>query len=198
MVGRYYNLWAWENEGLAWLGLASGDAVRRRAQPDDHLHPLYLSALGERRKARDRHRTFLDIEELAGLGIVKMVVGRGIGVVHHARGIDHHLTNQALLREHTEGIVDCGLGDMCPIAIHEPKHVLGRKMYPPIHKKSRNLDALGRGIDPMAPQEVGKILTGVILVTLHNVILAQPRRFRPRTVGRVHRGPDPGSDHAPA
>ncbi len=177
---------------------ASGDAIRRRAQPHDHLHPLHLGALGERRKTRDRHRTFLDIEELAGLGIVKMVVGRGIGVVHHARGINHHLADQALLREYAEGIIDRRLGDMRPIAIHEPKHILGRKMYPPIHEESRDLDALGRGIDPMTPQEIGKILAGVILVTLHNVILAQPRRSRPRTAGRVHRGPDPGLDRAPA
>jgi hypothetical protein len=116
------------------------------ANPENYVNAFQLRVTGQLGQVCDHHLVSVDIRQLAGIEVEKMMVGTGIRIVKHFDRIHDHFPDQAPSGKQAEGIVDRGFGGSRTEAVDAGQDLIRRQVLWAGKQYFRNLDTLlGRG-----------------------------------------------------
>lgn len=90
-----------------------------------------------------------NVSKLTSIGVVKMVMRTGGGVVKHPRRIHDHFPHQTLLGKQPESVVYGRLGNPRLITVYGGKNLFRGKVLRLVEQYLGDFQPLGRGGHPM-------------------------------------------------
>jgi len=129
----------------------SGRSGRRcplLAHANHDLDAIGLHALRQPRKATELDVARIDIQQLTGVDIMKMMMGRAGRVIHRTFWIKMDLAHETMVCEHLERVVDRRLRDPLASSAQRRQDLISSDVGRRVHQDFSDTHPLIRGLEP--------------------------------------------------